>query len=114
MASTPPQRRPINPAVLSPYLAKKKLKEGKILDDRAETVTFPGSEFVSVIRAEVGGDAPVVVSSYRVLVPIAQITRESADAFRRVVVAREDDIFLLRNLFIQHFGGVTMITHPPS
>src|SRR4051794_11864597 len=103
-----PDRRPINPSALEGHVARKKLKSAHILDSGDQPVTVPADEFVPVIRAEVGGHVAVTLYSYRVLVPIAQINRESATAFRRVVIASGADVNALRDMLIRHFGGVTM------
>lgn len=39
---------------------------------------------------------------------------ESATAFHQIVVATKEDIETLRDLFIQDFGGVTMLKQSPS
>jgi hypothetical protein len=51
----------------------------------------------------------LLVHRYRLLVPVAQIIRDSAQAIRHVVVATEADIFTLRNALIRHVGGVTVL-----
>jgi hypothetical protein len=103
-----PRRRRINPQVLEPHVAKKKLKSSKVLTDSTQVVTIPATEFVPIIRAEVGREVALSVYSYCVLVPIAQIIRESPTTFRRVVITVGEDLDVLQSMFIRHFGGVTL------
>ena len=70
--------------------------------------------FVPVVQAEVGSPVPLLVNRYRLLVPVLHIIRESADTSRRTVVATRDDIDLIRNTLILHFGGVTVLHQPPA
>jgi hypothetical protein len=111
--SPSPARRAFNPDALEAHVAGKKLRSAKVVAG-GQPVTLPPDEFVPVIRAEVGSEAARSVYSYRVLLPIAQIIRESADAFRRVTVASRDDVAGLRGMLIRHFGGVTMNVLDPS
>jgi hypothetical protein len=114
MAEPAPRRRPINFEALEQHLAKKKLKSPKILDPGEGSVTLSPDDFVPVIRAEVGSDVAITVYSYRILLPIAHIVRESADAIRRVTIASGSDIAALRSQLIRHFGGVTTNVLDPS
>jgi hypothetical protein len=109
-----PTRRPFNPGALDPHVARKKLKSAKVLDAGAQSVTLSADEFVPLVRAEVGSDAALAVYGYRLLPPLAQITRESAVAIRRVTIASHDDVRALRTLLIRHFGGVTLQVLDPS
>jgi hypothetical protein len=110
----PPRRRPINVQALDAHVAQKKLKAAKVLGETEQAVTHRRDEFVPVIQAEVGSKAARAVFSYRILVPIGHIIRESPEAFRRVTVATRDDLLLLRDLLIRHFGGVTTNIIDPS
>ena len=99
---------------LEAYAAKVKLRAGIDLPAKKKTVPLPREWFVPVIQAEVGSPVPLLVSRYRLLVPLAQIIRESAQAFRRVAVATKHDIDTLRNVLIRNFGGVTVLHQPPA
>jgi hypothetical protein len=113
MASAP-ARRPINPAVLQPHLAKKKLHVAQILPEGEGAVSLPREAFVPVIQAEVGSDVAVNVYRYKILVPVAQTIRETAEAVRRVTIATGEDIQLLMGLLTEHFGGLTgTVVDPP-
>jgi hypothetical protein len=114
MAPPSPKRRPVEVTALEDHAAKVKLRTGIALPGAKKTVSLPRESFVPVIQAEVGTPVPLLVHRYRLLVPIAQIIRESARAVRRVVVATGDDIDTLRNALIRHFGGVTVLHQPPS
>ncbi len=46
--------------------------------DRKKSVSVPREAFVPVIQTEVGSPFSLLVHRYRLLVPIAQIIRESA------------------------------------
>lgn len=92
-----------------------KLRTGILLPEaRKKTVTLPRESFVPFVQAEVGASVPLLVHRYRLLVPVAQIIRESPEAVRRVMVATDADIFTIRNTFIRHFGGVTVLHQPPA
>jgi hypothetical protein len=54
------------------------------------------------------------VYRYRLLVPVAQITQESAQAVRRVLIASLDEIEMLQEMFVRHFGGVTVHQTPAA
>jgi hypothetical protein len=115
MPSPSPQRRPVDLAPLEEHAAKVKLRSGIVLPEgRKKTVAIPRESFVPVIQAEVGTPVPLLVHRYRLLVPVAQIIRESAEAIRRVVVATPADIDTLRDALIRHFGGVTVAHQPPA
>src|ERR1051325_10002052 len=75
--TTGPTRRPINEAALEPYIARRKPRSAKVLCAQEQSITLSRDEFVPIIQAEVGSDVPVNVYSYKVLVPIAQVVRES-------------------------------------
>jgi hypothetical protein len=110
-----PKRRPIDLALLEEHAAKVKLRTGIILpESRKKLVSLPWDHFVPVIQAEVGTPIPLLVHRYRLLVPVAQIYRDAANAFHRTMVATESDIFNLRNAMIRHFGGVTVLHQPPA
>ena len=92
-----------------------KLRAGVVLPDaRKKTVSLPRDSFVPVLQADVGAPVSTVVFRYRLLVPIAQLVRESAREFRRVPVASDLDVFTIRNSLIRHFGGVTVLHQPPA
>ncbi len=114
MAPASPERRPVNVARLEEHAAKAKLRMGIDLPARKKSISLPREAFVPVIQAEVGSPVPLLVHRYRLLVPLAQIIRESGQAFRRVVVATRDDIDSLRDVLIRHFGGVTVLHQPPA
>ena len=115
MPSPSPPRRPVDVAPLEKHAATVKLRAGIVLPEaRKRTVSLPLESFVPILQAEVGAAVPQLVHRYRLLVPIAQIIRDSAQAIRRVVVATEVDIYLIRNALIRHFGGVTVLHQPPA
>ncbi len=101
-------RRPINPAILQPYLEKKKLRTAAVLPDtKKKTVSMMRETFVPVIQAEVGRAVPINVYRYKVLVPISQTIRETPEAFRRVIITTREDLDLLTSMLTDHFGGIT-------
>ena len=115
MPSPTPQRRPVDLAPLEEYAAKVKLRSGVVLPaGRKNTVSLSRESFVPVIQAEVGTPVPLLVHRYRLLVPIAQIVRESAQAIRRIQVATPADIDAIRDALIRRFGGVTVVHQPPA
>jgi hypothetical protein len=118
MPETPspaPKRRPVDLSCLEGHAARMKLRAGIVLPQtKKKSVPLPRDAFVPVIQAEVGSAVPLLVHRYRVLVPVAQIIRESAEAVRRVTIAIEVDLFNLRDAFIRHFGGVTVTHQPPA
>ncbi len=78
-------------------------------------VSLPRDSFAPVIQAGVGSDVSVHVFSYRVIVPIAQIIRESAASFRRITIATQDDLDRLIGMLVEHFGGLTFtFINPPT
>jgi hypothetical protein len=81
---------------------------------KRKTVSLPRESFVPLLQADVGSSVSISVYRYRVLVPVAQVIRESARAVRRVEVATEGDIYTIRNTLIRHFGGVTVLHQPPA
>lgn len=83
-------------------------------ETRKKTVSLPRQSFVPIVQAEVGSPVPLLVHRYRLLVPIAQIIKDSTQAIRRVLIATRDDIFAIRNSLIRHFGGVTVVHQPPA
>ena len=110
-----PQRRPVDLASLEQHTAKVKLRTAVLLPEvRRRTVSFPRESFVPVVQAEVGALLPLLVYRYRILVPIGQLDWESADVVRRVRIATNTDVAVLRNTFIRHFGGVTLLHQPPA
>src|SRR5258707_12972823 len=115
MSAASPKRRPVDVTALEEYAAKVKLRTGIALPEaRKKTVSLPRESFVPVIQAEVGTPVPLLVHRYRLLVPLVQIIRESAQTIRRVVIATDDDLDTLRNALIRHFGGVTVLHQPPA
>jgi hypothetical protein len=109
-----PKRRPVDLASLEEHAAKVKLRTGIALPEaRKKTVSLPRESFVPVIQAEVGSPVPLLVHRYRLLVPIVQIIRDSARAVRQAV-ATWDDVDVIRDVLIQHFGGVTVLHQPPA
>jgi hypothetical protein len=110
-----PQRRPINLAPLEAHAAKVKLRTGVVLPEgRRKSVSVPRDSFVPVVQAEVGSALPLLVYRYRLLVPLAQVVWESAQVVRRVIIATDQEILALRDTFIRHFGGVTVLHQPPA
>jgi len=100
---------------LEEHAAKVKLRTGIALPKTGKkTVPLARESFVPVIQAEVGTSVPLLVHRYRLLVPVAQIIRDSVQAFRRAVVATNDDIDTIRNALIRHFGGVTVLHLAPA
>jgi hypothetical protein len=92
-----------------------KLCAGVVLSDtRKRTISLPRDVFVPILQADDGSAVSVSVYRHRLLVPIAQIIRESAHEVRRVSVAAEADIFTIRNALIRHFGGVTVLHQLPA
>ncbi len=83
-------------------------------DAKKKTVSLPRGSFVPVLHADVGSPVSISVHRYRLLVPIAQVVRESSHELRRVPVATDADIFTIRNALIRHFGGVTVLHQPPA
>jgi hypothetical protein len=115
MPSPSPQRRPVNLASLEEHTAKVKLRTSIILTGaRRKAISLPRESFVPVVQAEVGTSAPLLVYRYRLLVPLAQVIRESAHEVRRVTITTPDDVFVIRDTFIRHFGGVTVLHQPPA
>jgi hypothetical protein len=112
-APSAPRRRPFDPQALAPYAVEQKLAR-PVPPANRRSVSIRREQLVPVVRAEVGAEAPVSVYNYRIFVPVAQLIFESATAFRQVVVATDEEIVALRNLFIKDFGGVTMLRQTPS
>jgi hypothetical protein len=115
MPSASPKRRPIDLTPLEEHAAKVKLRAAIVLPDtKKKAVSLPRDSFVPVIQAEVGTPIPLLVHRYRLLVPIAQIIRDSVQAIRRTEVATSTDIDVIREALIRHFGGVTVLHQPPA
>jgi hypothetical protein len=110
-----PPRRPVDLTPLDAHAARMKLRAGVVLSDtKRKTVSLSREAFVPILQADIGSPVSVSVYRYRLLVPIAQIIRESAHEVRRVLVATEGDIYTIRNALIRHFGGVTVLHQPPA
>ncbi len=115
MPSRSPGRRPVDVTALEGHAARMKLRAGVVLSEaRKRTVSLPRESFVPVIQADVGSPVSIAVYRYRILVPVAQLIRESARSIRRVEVATADDVYTIRNTLIRHFGGVTVLHQPPA
>jgi hypothetical protein len=100
---------------LEEHAARMKLRTGVLLPEtKKKTVSLPRESFVPLIQAEVGSSVPISVYRYRLLVPIVQIVRESAQAVRRVVIATDAEIYAIRDTLIRHFGGLTVLHQPPA
>jgi hypothetical protein len=112
-APSSPRRRPIDPGALLPYTSELKLAR-PVPAGAKRSVTISRDQLVPVVRAEVGSEVPVLAYHYRILVPIAQVIRESPDAYRHVTIATPEDIRTLSNLLIRDFGGVTTLNQVPS
>jgi hypothetical protein len=105
----------VNLTVLDDHAARRKLRVGIVLpQSRKKTVSLPRDSFVPVLQADVGSSVSITVYRYRLLLPIAQIVRETARVLRRIPVATDADIFTLRGALIRHFGGVTVLHQPPA
>jgi hypothetical protein len=111
--SSSPRQRPINPDNLLPYTVEQKLAR-PVQAGAGRSVSIRRDQLIPVVRAEVGSEVPIQAYHYRIFVPIAQVIWESANAYRRITVATEDDIDTLRNLLIRDFGGVTVFKQSPS
>ena len=110
-----PQRRPVSLAHLEEHAAKVKLREGIILSEtRKKTVSLPRQSFIPVIQAEIGSTVALLAHRYRLLLPLAQIIRNSGEGIRRVEIASNTDIRTIRNALIRHFGGITVLHQPPA
>jgi hypothetical protein len=110
-----PQRRPVDLTALEEHAAKVKLRTSILLPEgKRRTLSVPRGSFVPVIQVEVGSSVPLLVHRYRLLVPIAQIIRDSAHAMHRIPVATGADILTIRDALIRHFGGVTVLHQPPA
>ena len=110
-----PQRRPVNLASLEEHTAKVKLRTGVVLPEvRRRSVSLPRESFVPVVQAEVGTTVPLLVHRYRILIPVTQVVWESAQVVRRLRIATREDVFTIRDTFIRHFGGVTVVHQPPA
>jgi hypothetical protein len=115
MSVPSPQRRAVDLKPLEDRAARMKLRAGVILPEtKKKTVTLPRDSFVPLLQADIGSAVSVFVHRYRLLVPIAQIIRESIHEVRRVSIATDEDIFTIRNALIRHFGGVTVLHQPPA
>jgi hypothetical protein len=109
------QRRPVDLTSLDNYATRMKLRAGIVLPEtRKKTVSVQRDSFVPILQADVGSPVSVSVHRYRLLVPIAQIIRESIHEVRRVQVATDAEIFTIRNALIRLFGGVTVLHQPPA
>jgi hypothetical protein len=115
MPDSSSKRRAVDLSSLDTHAARMKLRAGIVLSDsKKKTVSLPHEALVSLLQADIGSAVSISVYRYRLLVPIAQIIRESAHEVRRVLVATEEDIFTIRNALIRHFGGVTVLHPPPA
>lgn len=108
---TMPPETPIPRAVdstpMDAFVTRKKLKHAREIAQEG-SVSIPTADFVPAIQAEVGSSVAVRAYSYRILVPLAHVIRESPRSFRRLEIASDEDILLLQAMFIRHFGGVTV------
>ena len=85
-----PKRRPVDVKVLEEHTARMKLRTAVLLPEtKKKTVSLPRKSFVPLIQAEIGSLVPISVYRYRLLVPMAQIIRESARVFRREMIASD-------------------------
>lgn len=106
--SSPSPRRPVDLRSLDAHVQSMKLRQGVELPEGKRKVPLGRDLFIPKIQAEVGSAVPIGVYRFRLLVPVAQITRESSHAIRRVVVATMDEIEEIQDTFVRHFGGVTV------
>src|SRR2546430_2376916 len=115
MPSPAPQRRPVDVTRLEEHASRVKLRAGIVLpESQKKSVSLPRESFVPLIQADIGSPVPLLVHRYRLLLPVAQIIRESAEEFRRVLIATRTDIDATRDALIRHFGGVTVLHQPPA
>lgn len=115
MPTPSPQRQPVDLSSLDSRATRMKLRAGVVLSDtKKKSVSLPRGAFVPILQADIGSSVSISVYRYRLLVPVAQILRESAREVRRILVATEGDIFVIRNALIRHFGGVTVLHQPPA
>jgi hypothetical protein len=115
MSASSPRRRPVDLMALEEHATKVKLRTGMVLPEtRKKTVSLAREFFVPVIQAEVGATVPLLVHRYRLLLPVAQLIQESAEAIRRVSVATTADIDTIRNALLRDFGGVTVLHQAPA
>jgi hypothetical protein len=92
-----------------------KLRSGVVLPDpRKKAVSLPRDSFVPIIQPEVGSPVPLFVHRYRILIPVAQMIRESATELRRILIATETDIGVIMDTLTRHYGGVTILHQPPA
>jgi hypothetical protein len=112
-APSSPRRRRVDPQALAGYAVEQKLIR-PVSPTTRRSVSINRDQLIPVVQAEVGAEVPIPAYNYRIFVPVAQVIWESPTAFRQVVVATDEDIETLRNLFIQDFGGVTMLKQSPS
>ena len=110
-----PKRRPVDVTALEEPAVRMKLRTGVALPPtKKKAVSLPRESFVPVLQADVGSAISISVHRYRLLIPLQQIIQESAHSIRRVKVATDADIYLLRDTLIRHFGGVTVLHRPPA
>jgi hypothetical protein len=83
-------------------------------DSRKKSLSVPKADLVPIIQADVGHKEPVDVHRFRLLLPIAQIIRTSAADVQRVIVARSEDLQVIQETFVRHFGGATFHIQEPS
>ena len=107
-----PRRRPVDVSALDQLAAWVKLRTGIELPGGTKPVSVPRDSFVPVVQANVGSPTPISVYRYRLLVPVAQVVHESPTAFRRITIATDDEVALLRATLVRHFGGATMLHQP--
>src|SRR5262245_10501754 len=104
--TTQPQRRRVDLTVLEGMAGRMKLRAGiEFPPGRSPNVTLPRDTFIPVVQAGVGSPSSITAYRYRLLVPVAQIIYESATSFRRIVIATDDDVTLIRETLGRHFGG---------
>jgi hypothetical protein len=109
-----PGRRPLNLEPLETHVRTLKLRQGVEFPAGKRKLSLARDLFVPTLQADVGSVLPVSAYRYRLLVPVAQITQETATAVRRVRVATQDDVEALQEAFVRHFGGVTVHHQTPA
>jgi hypothetical protein len=114
MPSPSRKRQALNLDHLETRVQMVRLRQGIELPEGKRKVSLDRDLFVPRIQAEVGSDLAMNVYRYRLLVPVAQIIQESAQAIRRLLVATMNEIEELQNLFVRHFGGVTVHHQTPA
>src|SRR5258708_31399357 len=93
-----PERRPVDMTVLDEHALRMKLRSGIVLPEaRKKSVSLARDSFVPYVQAEIGSPVPITVYRYRLLVPVMQVIRESAQATLRLEIATDPDLDNIRD-----------------